>query len=180
GTQLHRIVLEVPDPNGAGLLAGLAPKVQAALKTTTPNARAIRGRESRRFLREAQLMWRHKSYAAGLQAAEAAFALQPSDDARNLLAEYLLCYATERIMPGGMRSLVGGSFKFEVTPDTLREVLVLARRGLLLIDNARAGLADKFDPYDVNIRVEPFSVTDAQRFFFNKVPYVRIVPADAE
>lgn len=83
---VHRIVHEVDDPNGAGLLTILSTKIQQALKNTAPNAQANRNRESRRFLREAQLLWTHKDYAQGLQAAETAFALKPSDDARTVLA----------------------------------------------------------------------------------------------
>jgi hypothetical protein len=180
GKELHKISQEVPDPNGAGLLEPLAGKILGVLQTAPLNARANRSRESRRFLREGQILWKHKHYQQGLQAAEAAFALRANDDARLLLTEYLICYATELINPGGMRTLRwGAGTKYAVAPDQLREALTDARRGLQLIDTARSLLKDKNDPLELR-QVEPFPVTDALRFFFNKLPYIKVTPDQAD
>jgi WD40 repeat protein len=180
GRELHRITQEVADPNGAGLLAPLAQKVGEALKTAPANARENRNRESRHFQHEAQILWKHKYYLQALRAAEAAFALKQSDDARLLLTEYLLAYATELVHPGGIRTLAYGTADYPVAADTLREALTDARRALQLIDAARASLPDRNDTWEIYQRVEPFAVTDAQRFFFNKLPYLRITPAGSE
>ena len=180
GKALHKFTHEVADPNGAGVLPPLVQQIQEALHTTPVNARANRNRESRRFLREAQLLWKHKYYVQGLQAAEAAFALKPGEDARLLLTEYLLCYATELVHPGGMRTLNWGSAGFNVAPDKVREAMVLARRGMQLIDTARAALKDRNDTYELWRGVESPVVTEAQRIFYNKLPYVKVVPVDAE
>jgi WD40 repeat protein len=180
GRELQRITQEVADPNGAGLLAPLARKVGEALKAGPASARENRNRESRRFQREAQLLWKHKYYQQALQAAEAAFALKQSDDARLLLTEYLLAYATQLVHPGGVRTLVWGKTDYPVSASTLREALTDARRGLQLIDAGRASLQDPSDTWEYYQRVEPFAVVDAQRFFFNKLPYLRVTPADAD
>jgi WD40 repeat protein len=176
GRPLARVTHEVRDPNGTGLLAPLAAKVLAALKAAPADGTASRNRESRRFLREAGLLWAHKYYRQGLRAAEAAFALRPGGEQRALLAEYLLRYATDLLDPGGMRTLRwGGGTKYNVPPDRLREALVHARRGLQLADAARAAPAGGGPPGPW-----PFLVQDAERFFFNKLPYVHVVPDDAE
>jgi hypothetical protein len=180
GGELHRFSVEVADANGVGLLAPLARQIQGALQATPVDSRDSRNRESRRFQREAQLLWKHHEYRQGLQAAEAAFVLHPGEDARMLLTEYLLAYATGLIHPGGMRTLTWGTFKLDVPPEKLREALVLAQRALLLIDTARARLPGPNDSFELWRSVEPFAVVDAQRFFFNKLPFVVIKPADAQ
>jgi hypothetical protein len=176
--ELHRISAEVADPNGVGLLPPLVEQIQHALKATPTGVRASRHRESRRFLREAQLNWEHKLYEPGLRAAEAAFALQPGEDARLLLTEYLLGYASDLLYPGGMRTLMGSDGQLVVTPEKLREALVLARRALLLIDTARSRLANPRDAYEVWRGVEPASIISAERLFYNKLPHVVLPPAD--
>lgn len=178
GAILHRIVHEVDEPTGEGMLAPLSAKIQEALKTTAPNAQANRNRESRRFLREAELLWKHKYYAQGWRAAEAAFALKPSEDARHLLAEYLMRYATELLHPGGSRTIVGGKFELKVTPEKLREALGLARRGMQLMEASRSPTRMHSDWVSVDLNLEPILISDARRFLFNKVPYVHVVPSD--
>lgn len=180
GKELHRIVHEVDDPNGAGLLTAISTQIQAALKNAAPNAQANRNRESRRFLREAQLLWTHKYYLQGLRAAETAFALKPSEDASHLLAEYLMRYATELMHPGGMRTSVGGKWEFKVQPETLREALDLSRRGLQLMEASRSPVRMIAGWVETNLSLEPPLITDARRFLFNKIPYVRVVPENAE
>jgi hypothetical protein len=178
GKELQRIAHEVDDPTGAGLLAPLSEKVQQALKTTAIDAKANRDRESQRFLREAQLLWNHKHYVRGLQAAEAAYALQPEDAARHLLAEYLLNSATDAIHD---RSLYGNPFK--VTPEKLRVGMDLAQRGLQLLDAGRYS-NERIKEYwlgkDDWQELEPFEVISARRLFFNKLDNVRIVPENAQ
>jgi hypothetical protein len=179
GKELRRIIHEVDDPNGTGLLAPLSEKIRQGLQIAAASAPTNRSRESQRFLREARLLWTHKHYAQGLQAAEAAYALDPSGDARKLLAEYLMCFATDLIHPGGMRS-VGYGLKLNVTPQTLREALDLSRRGLQLMEACRAPGRMTNEWVSVTVKLDPFAVGDARRILFNKIPLVVISPADAE
>src|SRR5262249_35776866 len=88
GKELHKISHEVTDLNGAILLEPLLARVQEGLKTVQSQAGAQRNREARRFLREAEILWKHQHYSQALQAAEAAYALKADDGARLLLARY--------------------------------------------------------------------------------------------
>jgi hypothetical protein len=180
GKELGSVAQEVNDPNGAGLLAPLARKMRDVLQAAPVNARANRNREARRFLREAQLLWKHKYYLQGLQAADAAFALRQGDDQRQLLTEYLFYYATELVHPGGMRTLAWGTAAFPVTAEDLAEALTDARRAMQLIDAGRALLPNPGDAREVMMRVETFPVLDAERHWFNKLPYIRVAPPSAQ
>jgi len=157
----------------------LSEKLQQALKTTAFDAQANRDRESQCFLREAQLLWTHKHYLKGLQAAEAAFALKPSVESRLLLAEYLLRIGADTIHPGGMHSgtaIEPSVPKIKVAPDKFRAGLDTAGRALDLFETSRKilGLNSHWQNFDRKL----FSALMARRTFFNKLGLAHIVPAD--
>src|SRR5262249_33376501 len=120
GKELHKISHEVTDPNGANLLEPLLARVQEGLKTVQSQAGAQRNREARRFLREAEILWKHQHYSQALQAAEAAYALKADDGARLLLARYLLRYALEIWRPGYHAASRNSFEAFEAGPEKVR------------------------------------------------------------
>ena len=180
GKQLQQLAHEVDDTTGAGLLAPLSEKIQQALKTTAIDAQTNRDRESQRFLREAKLLWEHRHYPKGLQAAEAAFALKPSVESRALLAEYLLRLGTDIIYPGGMFSYTAIdplTPKRKVTTEKLRDALDIAGRSLELLEATRKilGVRSDWQSFDKKLH----GARSARLSFFNQMPLVRIVPENA-
>lgn len=137
GKLLHQLSHEVAEAEQAMLLEPLTRKLHKALNTADGSGVVKRSREANRFLREAQALWQHRLFRQGTQAAEAAYALQADDEARLLLAEYLLGYSHQQMKPTRFVA-VNQEFKtFQATGQQVRAALSLARRADQLIESAK-------------------------------------------
>jgi hypothetical protein len=172
GKVLRTITHAVADPQGVGLLPPVLRQVHAVLQTAEGEGLVRRGREARRFLREAELLWRHKHYRAALQAAEAAYALNPEDDARLRLAEYLIKSRSETWKREGA--------KLEVPPEKARMGLHLAQRGYQLIESARPRLPELHDHTSYFSLVENVECFDAVSSLMLDASQLKVVPAEEE
>src|SRR6516165_5095577 len=99
------------------------------MKTAEAKGIARPDQEARRFLREAQIQWNHRHYQPALQAAEAAYALQASDQVRLLLVKYFLGYAREPLKPGVLAAVTEVFAPFQASPEQVRVSLNRIRRG---------------------------------------------------
>src|SRR4029079_15362859 len=95
-----------------------------ALKTAPATAAGNPAREGMRLLTEAQRLWSTKDHAQALRAAEAAYALDPTDASkRDLLARYLITQGGNLLHPGvytGVRPLVATSETVAATATVVR------------------------------------------------------------
>ena len=118
------------------LVEALLQRLTQSLKAT-PVVRGVdRPREAQRFRQEATFFIDHMEFAKGLQAAEAAYALNPTnEELRVLLADALSRAASDILAPGQpwMNSSVA-----KVAPSDLKRALSLAHRGADLCLNLRA------------------------------------------
>ena len=139
GKVLHRFEHQVADGAGTDLLGPLTKRLHEVLDTAQSDALVKPSREARRFLRESQMLWKYGHFRQSLQAAEAAYALAPHDEARVRLAECLLNYPREmwRKQPA-LKSADRLKFPpIERTAEEVRAGLSMLRRGQQLVDSAK-------------------------------------------
>lgn len=138
GKVLHQFSSEAATDSGAELLDPLVQKAHQALKTAEGPAKIKRSRESRRFLREAEILWRHLHFRQAVQAAEAAYALHPNDETRVLLADYLHRYPREMWKKNPDPSDRINFHPVQRTAEEVRTGLSMVRRGHQLVDLAKS------------------------------------------
>jgi len=138
GTSLGKVHADGSIEHVTDLVELLLQKLTRSLNAT-PTLRSVdRPREAQRFRQEATFFIEHMQFAKGLQAAEAAYALNPTDkELRALLADALLKVASDILAPGQPEI---NSWASNTTPDNLKRALSLAHRGADLCLEIRAGM----------------------------------------
>jgi len=160
-------VQAVGDTEGVtDLVELLFQKLIRSLNAAPALATVDRPREAQRFRQEATFFIEHMQFAKGLQAAEAAYALNPADkELRALLTDALLKVANDLLAPGQPEL---HSWASKTLPDNLKRALGLAHRGANLCLEIRAGMPS------VNIpRVGSSKEEQAFEYFLKRVRNIK-------
>jgi hypothetical protein len=175
GKRLGDVVTQAQGSDAAELVKPLVAGTLQKLKAAPAPAAADRTREAERFLREAQLFWGHKLWKQGLQAAEAAYALDsPNPAARTTLAEDLVFHAVFLVDPNGLYSLRWGTAgpRIAVARDVLTTALRQAGRGLDVQRDDLAALKDRSRLSLARYQIRYMPARRALRSFLNKLMYI--------
>jgi WD40 repeat protein len=137
GKVLHRATVEGKERNGSDIVDPLLKALHEYLKVAPASKPMNRVQESARFSREAEIAWSHKDRVPGIEAIEAAHALDPANaETRARLAVYLNDYAYVQLNPKTYTIYGGRRPQLRAAPEKVKASLALNIRALGLFDEA--------------------------------------------